>query len=53
VRLGKHSNLVTPMLEAGYTVEEDVMDKQNSLVVEIPVSLGDKVRTLNEVSMWE
>ena len=53
VRLGKHSNLVGPMLEAGYHIEEDAMDKENSLVVEIPVSLGDNVRTLNEVSMWE
>jgi hypothetical protein len=29
------------------------MDKANSLVVEIPVSLGDEIRTLNEVSLWE
>jgi len=41
------------MLEAGYHVEDDVMNKENSLVVEIPVSLGDNIRTINEVSMWE
>jgi hypothetical protein len=41
------------MLEAGYHVEEDVMNKENSLVVEIPVSLGDNIRTINEVTMWE
>ena len=53
VRLGKHSNLLKPLLEAGYPVEEDQMDKTNSLVVEIPVSLGKNIRTLNEVSLWE
>lgn len=53
VRLGKHSNLVKPMLEAGYHVEEDEMNRENSLVVEIPVSLGENIRTLNEVSLWE
>ena len=41
------------MLEAGYHVEEDQMNKDNSLVVEIPVSLGENIRTLNEVSLWE
>ena len=27
VRLGKNSNLVEPMIKAGYHVEEDVMDR--------------------------
>jgi hypothetical protein len=52
VRLGKNSNLVESMVKTGYRVEQDVMDA-GTLVVEIPVSLGDKVRTLSEVSMWE
>ena len=29
------------------------MDPVNSLVVEIPVSLGDRVRTLQRVTVWE
>jgi hypothetical protein len=29
------------------------MNRENSLVVEIPVSLGDNISTLNEVSFWE
>jgi ribonucleoside-triphosphate reductase len=53
VRLGKYSNLVKPLLEAGYPIEEDQMDKANSLVVEIPVTLGNNIRTLNDVSLWE
>ncbi|TNV81931.1 hypothetical protein FGO68_gene2829 [Halteria grandinella] len=52
VRLGKNSNLVESMIKTGYKVEQDVMDS-GTLVVEIPVSLGDKVRTLSEVTMWE
>lgn len=51
VRLGKYSNLVEPMRAAGYHIEEDAMDKQNSLVVEIPVSLGSDIKTLNDVTM--
>ncbi len=29
------------------------MNKENSLVVEIPVSLGENIRTINEVSLRE
>lgn len=39
------------MRAAGYHIEEDAMDKQNSLVVEIPVSLGSDIKTLNDVTM--
>ena len=52
VRLGKNSNLIEPMIRKGYKVEQDVMDS-GTLVVEIPVSLGENIRTLSEVSMWE
>lgn len=41
VRLSKSSNLLLPLMRAGYHIEDDVMDKEHSLVVEIPVSLGD------------
>jgi len=29
------------------------MDKTNTSVVEIPVSLGENIRTLKEATMWE
>ena len=29
------------------------MDPKHTMVVEIPVSLGEKIRTLKTVSMWE
>ena len=53
VRVGKSSHLLEPLMRAGYPIEEDQMDREHSRVVEIPVSLGDSVRTLNEVTMWE
>ncbi|CDW79181.1 ribonucleoside triphosphate reductase [Stylonychia lemnae] len=53
VRLGKSSHLIQPLLQAGYHIEDDQMDKQHTSVVEIPVSLGDNIRTLKEATMWE
>ena len=56
VRLSNTSPMVEPLLRAGYPIEEDQMERKSSLVVEIPVSLGSKVRTLSgphRVSMWE
>lgn len=39
-------------MRAGYPIEDDKMDA-SSLVVEFPVSLGQNIRTLKEVSLWE
>jgi hypothetical protein len=44
--------LVDPLAKAGYFIEDDKMDA-SSLVVEFPVSLGNKVRTLKDVTLWE
>lgn len=51
--MSKTSPLVEQMTKAGYHVEDDQMDALHSCVVEIPVSLGDNVRTLKDVSVWE
>ena len=51
--MSKNSNLVEPLMQAGFPIEEDQMERHNSLVVEFPVSLGNKIRTLNDVTMWE
>ena len=40
-------------MKSGYHVEDDVMDTLHSCVVEIPVTLGDNVRTLKDVTLWE
>lgn len=41
-----------PLLKSGYHIEDDKMDS-SSYVVEFPVSLGDKIRTLKDVTLWE
>lgn len=52
MRLSQYSDLIGPLLEAGYTVEPCIGD-DSSVVVEIPVAITDNVRTVAEVSMWE
>lgn len=52
VRIGKTSELVKPLLKAGYTIEQAAED-ETTLVVEIPVHSGKNIRSDKEVSMWE
>uniref|UniRef100_A0A7S2Y093 Uncharacterized protein n=1 Tax=Fibrocapsa japonica TaxID=94617 RepID=A0A7S2Y093_9STRA len=52
VRLDRRSELVPSLLACGYKIEEAATDK-TAVVVEIPVDVGDGVRTLGQVSMWE
>lgn len=53
VRLGKDSDLVKPLVDAGYVVEPAIGQEDTTVVVEFPVSLGDNIRTIKDVSMWE
>jgi adenosylcobalamin-dependent ribonucleoside-triphosphate reductase len=53
MRLGKDSNLVAPLQKAGYKIEPAFGSEDTTLVVEIPVDVGEGVRTVNTVSMWE
>lgn len=53
IRLSKHSDLINPLKEAGYAIEIAKGEEESTVVVEIPVKLGDNIRTLSEVSMWE
>jgi ribonucleoside-triphosphate reductase len=52
MRLSEHSDLVQPLRDAGYHVEQDVYSP-NTLVVEIPVKIEEQIRTAGEVSLWE
>ncbi len=52
IRLSSHSDLVQPIIDAGYYVEPSAEDPQ-AVVVEIPVDSGDGIRSASEVSMWE
>lgn len=52
MRISDKSNLVQPIRDAGYHVEPDQYSP-NTLVVEVPVCVGENLRTLDEISMWE
>jgi adenosylcobalamin-dependent ribonucleoside-triphosphate reductase len=53
VRIVKSSHVVESLKQAGYKLEDTLEDNGRSVVVEFPVDVGDGVRTLDEVSMWE
>jgi len=53
VRLSKHSDLIKPLQKAGYKIEPAIGQEDSTLVVEFPVTVGDKIRTVKELSMWE
>lgn len=53
VRLSKHSDLIEPLKNAGYKIEPAIGQEDSTLVVEFPVTVGDKIRTVKDVSMWE
>jgi ribonucleoside-triphosphate reductase (thioredoxin) len=53
VRLSKNSSLLGPLKNAGYNIEPAFGSEDSTIVVEIPVDIGEGIRTLNQVSMWE
>ena len=53
VRVASNSDLIGPLKQAGYTLEPAVGQEDSTLVVEIPVDVGEGIRTANELTMWE
>ncbi len=53
MRLAKHSELVPFLKKAGYHIEPCVGNEDSTVVVEVPVDVGQGIKTLSEVSMWE
>lgn len=53
VRLASNSELLPPLRDAGYVVEPAIGDLERTSVVEIPVDVGEGIRTVKEVGMWE
>lgn len=53
VRISNTSPYIPVLQKAGLKIEPAFGQEQTTSVVEFLVSLGDNVRTLNEVSMWE
>ena len=53
MRIGINSNLIPALEKAGYDIEPAFGSEDTTLVVSIPVDVGEGVRTLESVSMWE
>jgi hypothetical protein len=52
VRMAKNSPLTASLSRRGYKTEPCFGSEEDTIVVEIPIDIGD-VRTLDNVSMWE
>ena len=53
IRLSKHSELIEPMKKAGYKIEPAFGSEDTTSVVEVPVDVGEGIRTASELSIWE
>jgi ribonucleoside-triphosphate reductase len=53
VRLSKHSELIEPLQKAGYKLEPAFGSEDTTMVVEVPVDVGEGIRTAAELSIWE
>ena len=53
MRLSKHSELLEPLKKAGYKVEPAFGSEDTTMVVEVPVDVGESIRTAAELSIWE
>jgi ribonucleoside-triphosphate reductase (thioredoxin) len=52
MRLSEDSSLLVGLREAGYRIEQDTYSPR-TMVVEIPIDVGEGIRTGKEISMWE
>ena len=53
IRLSKHSELLEPLKKAKYKVEPAFGSEDTTMVVEVPVDVGEGIRTVGELSIWE
>ena len=53
MRLSKHSELIEPLRKAGYKLEPAFGSEDSTMVVEVPVDVGEGIRTAAELSIWE
>ena len=53
VRVSSQSPLLPSLRENGYHIEPDVFQSDSTVVVSFPIDIGEGVKTLNEVSIWE
>ena len=48
-----NSPLIKPLEKAGYKIEPAFGSEDSTVVVEVPVDVGEGIRTINDVPMWE
>ena len=53
IRLSKHSALIKPLEKAGYKIESCFGSEDSTAIVEIPVDVGEGIRTASELTVWE
>lgn len=53
MRIARDSQLIQRLVRAGYHVEPCAVSPETTLIVEFPVFVGNDIRTLQNVSMWE
>jgi len=53
IRLSTNSPLIKPLEKAGYKIEPAFGSEDSTVVIEVPVDVGEGIRTVNDVSMWE
>ena len=53
IRLSVNSPLLKPLEKAGYKIEPAFGSEDSTVVVDVPVDVGEGIRTVNDVSMWE
>ena len=53
IRLSVNSDLIEPLKKAGYKIEKAFGSEDTTLVVEVPVDVGEGIRTVKELSIWE
>jgi len=53
MRLSKHSELIEPLKKANYKLEPAFGSEDTTMVVEVPVDVGEGIRTAAELSIWE
>jgi hypothetical protein len=53
VRLAKNSPLVKPLQKAGYHIEPAFGSEDSTVVITIPVDVGEGIRTVGDISIWE
>ena len=53
VRLSNISPLIPPLEKAGYKIEPAFGSEDTTCVVEIPVDVGEGIRTVKDLTVWE